>query len=92
MSHDFIQFNFPCSECIVRAICKDIPKNAELKKLYDKDNPRCLTVPEFSPSELAYTKGLIECWVMISFVECEKQKTLKPVWKPIIKYQCNMLC
>lgn len=79
MSHDFIQFSFPCSECIVRAACKDIPKNAELKKLYDKMTPRCLTVPEVGPSEMSYTKMLIECWANLGHeIICRMRKSENP--------------
>jgi len=60
MSAEFIQFNFPCKDCLVLAACKDKPKNEAIKHLFDDFNPRCLTLPKF-PSNVEYIKGLLEC-------------------------------
>jgi hypothetical protein len=64
LSESFLEFNFPCKECIVRAACKDKPKNEAIKHLYDVNDILCLTLPKF-PSKIAYHKGLIECWANI---------------------------
>jgi len=64
MSSDFVEFNFPCKDCLVRAACKDKPKNETIRHLYDAHNPRCLAVPNLPP-DVTYTKCLIECWVNI---------------------------
>ena len=60
-SEDFVQFNFPCKDCLVRAACQEKPENEEIKHLYDMDRPRCLTVPKFKSDEKTYMKALIEC-------------------------------
>jgi hypothetical protein len=60
-SSEFVQFNFPCADCLVRAACKEQPKNEVIKHLYDKNAPRCLAIPELPP-DVAYIKGLLECW------------------------------
>ena len=60
-SEDFIQFNFPCKDCLVRAACQDKPGNDQIKHLYDMDNPRCLAIPKFNSDEKTYMKALIEC-------------------------------
>lgn len=58
MSDEFIQFNFPCSDCIVRAACKNKP--TEKGDLYiGYDNP-CLALPNLK--DKSYHKMLIECW------------------------------
>jgi len=67
MSSKFVQFNFPCKDCLVRAACKEKPGNDEaIKHLYDDNqfDHRCLTLPKF-PSKIAFTKGLLECWANI---------------------------
>ena len=61
MSSNFVQFNFPCKDCLVLAACKDKPNDETIKHLFDAHNPRCLTIPKF-PSKVAYSKGLLECW------------------------------
>ena len=60
-SKEFIQFNFPCKECVVRAACQDQPKDENLKHLYDMGNPRCIAVPKINTDEKTYMKGLVEC-------------------------------
>lgn len=62
MSSNFVQFNFPCKDCLVLAACKNTPKNNEsIKYLYDNDAPRCLAVPKL-PLDITYHKGILECW------------------------------
>lgn len=62
-SEDFVQFNFPCKDCMVLACCREAPKdNKKIEHLYDKLNTRCLAVPKFSSDIKSYSKGLIECW------------------------------
>jgi len=63
MSSDFVEFIFPCKDCIVTAACKNKPENEAIKHLYDS-NPRCLAVPVLPP-DVTYMKVLIECWVNI---------------------------
>jgi hypothetical protein len=79
MSAEFIQFIFPCKDCLVRAACKEKPKNNEsIIHLYDVDAARCLTLPKF-PSKVAYTKGLLECWANIGVgIINRMQKTEDP--------------
>ena len=66
MSKQFIQFIFPCKECLVRAACKEKPDNVEVKTdlFNDRDNPRCLAVPKL-PLDVTYHKGLLECWATL---------------------------
>jgi len=66
MSKEFIQFIFPCKECLVRAACKEKPDNvAEKKVLFnDNSNPRCLAVPKL-PLDVTYHKGILECWAVL---------------------------
>ena len=61
MSKKFIEFRFPCGECLVQAACKEkaIGKIDEL--LRHNDLP-CLTIPRYNPNEIAYHKVLLECW------------------------------
>ncbi len=62
MSQDFIQFTFPCKDCVVRAACTEKPENETIKHLFnDPNSPRCLAVPNL-PSDITYHKGILECW------------------------------
>lgn len=63
MSDEFLEFQFPCKECLVRATCKDKPEitDAEKKKLYERNRTHCLTLPYVSKDK-HYHKMLIECW------------------------------
>lgn len=56
MSEHFIEYLFPCKDCIVRASCtpRRLPKNIQRNGL-------SLAVPEFEEGK-TYHKGLIECW------------------------------
>lgn len=79
MSAEFVQFTFPCKDCIVRAACEEQPRNNEtINHLYDVNAVRCLTLPKF-PSDIAYTKGLLECWANIGVqIINNMQKTEDP--------------
>ena len=57
MSDEFIQFNFPCTDCIVRAACKNKPNK---KDLYRGGSIPCLALPNVK--DKSYHKMLIECW------------------------------
>jgi len=83
MSTEFIQFIFPCKDCIVRASCKEKPDHeGKLSVLFnDSGRPRCLAVPKLS-QDVAYHKGVLECWANIgaqlinSMQKSEDPKTL----------------
>ncbi len=68
MSEKFIQYMFPCSECLVQAACQDhnklrILKNKDKIKIDNirSDRPS-LAVPIFDLNVKSYHKGLMECW------------------------------
>ena len=63
MSDQFIQFAFPCADCIVRASCKDKP--IKKKDLYRSVGKPCLTLPAIT--DKSYHKMLIECWINLGF-------------------------
>ena len=60
MSENFVQFIFPCKDCLVRAACKENPDNEAIKHLYKDNRHRCLAVPKLPPN-VSYHKGLLEC-------------------------------
>jgi len=66
MSEKFIQYMFPCDECLVQAACQDhdrlrILKNRDkIKPEYIRSDRPSLAVPVFRGK--SYHKGLIECW------------------------------
>ncbi len=68
MSEEFIQYMFPCNECLVQAACKDhkhlkILKDEKKIKIGDiRGNRPSLAVPIFDPNNKTYHKGLMECW------------------------------
>ena len=62
MSDEFIQFNFPCTDCIVRAACKYQPSK---KDLYRRGSIPCLALPKVE--DKSYHKMLIECWANLGF-------------------------
>ena len=64
MSENFIQYTFPCKECIVQSICKDGEQAIENIKHGLIDRPS-LAVPRFKDPDKSYHKGLIECWANI---------------------------
>jgi len=82
MSEQFIEFVFPCKDCIVRACCKEKVDNEGKKSvLFHNKNPRCLAVPKL-PLDVTYHKGLLECWANLgarlvnSMQKSEDPKTL----------------
>ena len=94
MSAEFIQFIFPCKECLVRAACKEKPDNVAEKKVLFNDNsdPRCLAVPKL-PLDVTYHKGVLECWAVLgSELMSALQKSEDPKLKKklITTFQCNM--
>ena len=84
MSAQFVQFIFPCKDCLVRAACKEKPDNEGVKSVLfnDNGNPRCLAVPKL-PLDITYHKGVLECWavlgaeLMSALQKSEDPKTLK---------------
>lgn len=64
MSDEFIQFRFPCAECIVRAACKNKPTNID--DLYMGYNKSCLTIPKLKDKK-SYHKMLVECWINLGY-------------------------
>lgn len=63
MSDEFIQFDFPCSDCIIRAACKYKPTAKD--DLYGRAGLPCLALPFVK--EKSYHKMLIECWANLGF-------------------------
>jgi len=68
MSEEFIQYMFPCFECLVQAACRDydrlkIVKDRKKIKIGNirSDRPS-LAVPVFDPNVKSYHKGVMECW------------------------------
>jgi len=59
MSQEFVQFTFPCSDCIVRAACKD-QERLTVKDLYNTKSAKCLTIPKLEDDK-SYHKVLMEC-------------------------------
>ncbi|MCK5608807.1 hypothetical protein KAR91_43440 [Candidatus Pacearchaeota archaeon] len=61
MSSEFIQFGFPCNDCLVAAACKD-RKNITNKDLLDKNRGvRCLALPVYNVETNSHQKSLLEC-------------------------------
>jgi hypothetical protein len=61
MSHKFIEFGFPCNECLVAAACKD-KKRIKNEDLLDRTGGvRCLALPAFDHNTSSHQKMLIEC-------------------------------
>jgi hypothetical protein len=69
MSKEFIQFNFPCVDCLVRPACEDKPK--KMIEIFDKQNPRLLAMPNMKDVN-DYLKVFIECWANIGFDALDK--------------------
>lgn len=61
MSAKFYQFNFPCKDCVITAICKEKPDNAKDIILEYQNPVACLTIPK-CPDLKTYHKMLLECW------------------------------
>jgi len=62
MSQEFYQFDFPCKDCVVAAICKEKPDNAKEIILEYKNPVVCLTIPKCPNDVKTYHKMLLECW------------------------------
>jgi len=61
MSQDFIQFGFPCTDCLVAAACKD-RKHVEKRDLLDQHGGlRCLALPVYDVETSSHQKSLLEC-------------------------------
>ncbi len=61
MSQDFIQFGFPCVDCLVSAACQD-KKRIDRKDFLDKTGGvRCLALPDFDKKTSSHQKSLLEC-------------------------------
>ena len=61
MSEEFIQYMFPCHECLVQAMCKEYDGiKKDLKDI--GENVPSLAVPIFDQTKKSYHKGLMECW------------------------------
>ena len=62
MSEEFIQYRFPCGECLVQAACKDRKRvRKEVKNV--RNDVASLGVPRFK--DKSYHKGLLECLMNI---------------------------
>ncbi|MCK5608650.1 hypothetical protein KAR91_42615 [Candidatus Pacearchaeota archaeon] len=66
MSEEFIQYYFPCNECLVQAACKDRNNITSVKNYIKGINHSLpsLGLPKFEEGK-SYHKGLIECWANI---------------------------
>jgi len=68
MSEEFIQYIFPCAECLVQAACQDhkylgiIKDREKIKTKHIRKDRPSLAVPIFDPNVKSYHKGLMECW------------------------------
>jgi len=68
MSEEFIQYVFPCVECLVQAACQDhdrlriIKDRKEIQTRHIRSDRPSLAVPKFDLNDKTYHKGLIECW------------------------------
>lgn len=63
MENEFIQFNLPCKECLVRAKCFSNKRAKHLEKNMDKiyaDVP-CLAIPVLSDLNIPWEKHVFEC-------------------------------
>lgn len=76
MSNEFIQFTFPCTDCIVRAACKNKPTAKE--DLYSGISRPCLALPSYKEDK-SYHKMLVECWANLGWTILEAiQKREEP--------------
>jgi len=62
VSHDFIEFVFPCTDCLVAAACRD---RKQIKKLDFLDYPsangiRCLALQQYDTTSNSHEKALLE--------------------------------
>jgi hypothetical protein len=58
----FIEFLFPCTDCLVAAACKD-RRRISKKDLLDGNSGaiRCLAVPMYDGNQSSHVKNLMEC-------------------------------
>jgi len=68
MSDEFLEFHFPCKECLVRAVCEEKPEinDTDKKRLIERDRTHCLTLPYVS-DEKHYHRMIIECWANLGW-------------------------
>ena len=62
---EFIEFTFPCTDCLVAAACRD-KKTIRNKDLHDSNGGRsqtirCLALPIFNDKTSSYQKNILEC-------------------------------
>jgi hypothetical protein len=97
MSEHFIEYLFPCKDCIIRATCSPNRIPEEIQR-----NGLSLAVPEFEKGK-TYHKGLIECWSNIGKKVLDKTSknstdgTQEPDHIPIeyvrlISYMASIIC
>jgi hypothetical protein len=61
MSQEFIQFGFPCTDCLVSAACQD-KKHVDRKDFLDRSGAiRCLALPQYDNQTSSHEKSLLEC-------------------------------
>ena len=68
MSQNFIEFTFPCKECLVAAACRE-RKTIKTKDLVDAmtgSGIRCLALPMYDDRS-SYQKNFIECVANIAW-------------------------
>ena len=65
MSAEFIQFTFPCTECLVRAACNSKP--TKMQELADRGvDTRCIVMPKIEKDN-TYLKTFMECWANLGW-------------------------
>jgi hypothetical protein len=58
---DFIEFVFPCDQCLVSAACKD-KKQITIKDFNDRNGGvRCLALPSFDSTQDSLAKVFVSC-------------------------------
>ena len=58
MSREFVEFVFPCKECLVVAMCQDYGR-MDKPKMYPRSS--CLAVPALEDGNEPYHRLLLEC-------------------------------
>ncbi len=78
MSNEFIQFGFPCTDCLVAAACKD-RKDIRNKDLLDRRGGiRCMALPIYDEKTNSHQKSLLECTANIIWdVACQLNEDRK---------------
>jgi len=72
MSNEFVQFTFPCTDCLVRAAC-----NQKGKPPIKIQRKTCLAIPEWDQNKKTYIKGLYECLINLSWDATKSLRQLK---------------